>query len=327
MKRLSVTNKSYYLLSLGVILILSFYPLMMGVQILTAYVREGYINATDYPKYVIPYTPIAIALILSVALLPLAVKSCKKFALLAVSVFGTGMFLLSEILFEQITVFSIQEGIADVGSWQSYLCIATPEVVETIEYKETIGATLAERYSPAFKVHFYLIAILIILAVIGIIYGFGKMVRNKNYDKIKPLIVQTAAVVVFVGLCIFACFTAFYRTGELNISVLSSWLMSVFFIVFGLTAGAYSGSILYFKKPIISRMIPAIIAAATTFVMYIGELVLMGGVLFKLGNSFVFEPIGVCPFALIDFIVILLSGAITYFILFLIRKREKQIEV
>lgn len=326
MKKLSITNKSYYFLSLGAVLLLSFYPLMMGTQILTASIHEGHVNATDYPKYVIPYTPIAIALIVSVAMLPLAVKLCKKYALPVVSFFATGVFLLSELLFEQVTVFSVKEGVADIGSWQSYLCIATPEVIETIEYKETIGQSLAERYSPAFKVHFYLIAILIVIAVIGVVYGFGKMVRDKNYDKKKPLIIQTAAVSVFIGLCILACFTAFYRTGELNISTLSSWLMSVFFIVFGLTAGVYAGSLLYFKKPVISRLIPALIAVATTFLMYIGELILMGGVLFKFGSGFLFEPIGGCPFALIDFLVIALSGAITYFTLFLIRKRESPVK-
>ena len=321
MKNISITNKSCYFVSLGVILLLSFYPLMMGVQVLTSYFRDGYVDAADYPKYVIPYTPIAIALILSVALLPLAVNYLKKFALIATSIFGTGLFLLSEILFEQVTVFSLQEGARDVGSWQALLCVATPEVMETIEYKETIGEALASRYSPVFKVHFYIIAILIVLATIGIVYGFSKMVRDKNYDKKRPLIVQTAAVSVFVGLCILACFTSFYRTGELNISALSSWLMSVFFVIFGLTAGAYSGSLLYFKKPVITRLIPALIAAATTFVMYIGELVLMGGVLFKFGDGPLFDPIGVCPFAPIDFIVILLSGVITYFILYLIRRK------
>jgi len=316
MKKIFITSKIYHFLSLGIVFLLSFYPLIMGAQLLIAYIRDGYVNVANYPKYVIPYTPIAIALILSVALLPLTVKLCKKFALLALSIFGTGIFLLSEILFEQVTVFSVKEGFANVGSWQSYVCIATPEVIGAIEYKETIGQALVSRYNPIFKVHFYLIAILIVLAVIGVIFGFGKMIRDKNYDKKKPLIIQTVAVSVYIGLCVFACFTAFYRTGELNISALSSWLMSIFFIVFGLTAGVYSGSLLYFKKPLISRLIPAVIAAVTTFIMYIGELVLMGGVLFKFGNGFMFDPLGACPFAPIDLLVIALSGAITHLILF-----------
>jgi hypothetical protein len=323
MKKLSITNRSYYLLSLALVFLMSFYPLFMGVQLLGEYFTAGKVDAASYPKYVIPYTPIAIALILSVILMPLAVKLCRKFALLAMSIFGTGVFLLSEILFEQVTVFSIKEGFADVGSWQTYLCTATAQVIETIEYKETIGKALTERYSPMFKLHFYLIAILIVLSVIGVVYSFGKMVRDKNYGKKKPLIIQAAAVCVYIGLCIFACFTAFYRTGEINISALSSWLMSIFFIVFGFTAGVYLGSLLYFRKLLVSRIVPAVVAAVVTFVMYVGELVLMGGVLFKFGEGFVFEPIGGCPFALIDLFVIVIAGAFTYLVLFLISDKRK----
>ena len=326
MKKISITNKNYYFLSLSILLLLSIYPVIMGINVLIAYISDGYVNAADYPKYVIPYTPIAIALLLSVALLPILVKFCKKAALAVISVFGVGLFLLFEFLFEQVTVFSFKEGTADIGSWQSYLCIATPEVMRSIEYKETIGQSLSERYSPIFKVHFYLIAILIVLAVLGVVYGFSKMVREDNYDRKKPLIIQTIAVTVFIGLCIFACFTAFYRTGELNISALSSFLMSIFFIIFGLIAGLYSGSLLYFKTPFFSRTIPSLIAVMTTIIMYIGELVLMGGTLYRFGNGFIFDPIGVCPFAPIDVSIILLSGIITYFLLYLVQKDKGNLE-
>ena len=318
MKKQFLTEKNYYLLSLGAVLLLSFYPLMMGAQILTAFFRAGYVNTADYPKYVIPYTPIAITLILSAALMPLAVKLCKKYALPVISVFGTGLFLLTETLFEHITVFDGNET-AGVDSWQAFMCYATPEAIRT---QTTIGEELAKRYSPTFKVHFYLIAILIVLAVTSVIYGFGKMIRAKSFDRTKPLLLQTGAVIVFIGLCIWACFTSFYRTGELLIPAVSSWLMSVFFIVFGLTAGAYAGSLLYCKRSRISRLLPSIIASVTTLVMYIGELILMGGVLFRFGHGFLFDPLGASPFAPIDVAVILLSGIITYALLFLIRKKE-----
>ena len=323
MKKNSKDNR-YYLWSIIAIVLLTFCPLMMGAQVLMAYTAEGYVNAADYPKYVIPYTPIAIALIISIASLPLVVKSCKKLALPVISTFGVGLFLLSEILFEQITVFSVKEGIDTVGSWQTFLCVATPEVMQSIEYKETIGEALSTRYSPIFKVHFYLISILIVLSVIGVVYGFGKMIRDSNFEKKKSMTMQTISVAIFIGLCILACFTAFYRTGDLNISVLSSWLMSVFFIVFGLTAGLYAGSLLYFNNPVIARLIPALIAAVTTFAMYMGELMLMGGVLFKFGCGVFFAPIGDCPFAPIDLFVIIISGIITYGVLFGIRQQDKR---
>jgi len=320
MKKLSATGTRYYFFSLGSVFLLSFYPLWMGARVLSAYLRDGHVIAADYPKYVIPYTPIALALILTVALLPLAVKYGKRFALPAASVLGAGLFFLFEILFERVTVFD-ETGISGVDSWQAYLCYTTPEAMQV---QTTLGDMLAKRYSPVFKLHFYLIALLIVLAVLGVVYGFGKMLRDKNYGKRKALALQTAAVCVFIELCILACFTSFYRTGELNISAVSSSLMSLFFIIFGLTAGSYAGSLLYFQKPLLSRALPALVASLTTFVMYIGELVLMGGVLFRFGSGFFFAPIGACPFAPVDFAVILLAGALTYLLLFWIRNTKPQ---
>jgi hypothetical protein len=81
------------------------------------------------------------------------------------------------------------------------------------------------------------------------------------------------------------------------------------------------------NRALLSRAVPAFIAAVTTFVMYIGELVLMGGVLFKFGSGLLFEPLGNIPFAIIDLWIVLLTGAITYVVLFLIRLKEKPIEI
>jgi hypothetical protein len=214
----------------------------MGVIMLCGFLQNGGINAADYPKYIIPYTPICIALIICTALLPLVFKQLKKIAFLLLSIFGAGLFLLFEIMFEQITVFSIKKGITDVGSWQTYLCIATPEVMQTIEYKETIGQALAERYSPVFKIHFYAISLLIVLVVIGVAHGFYKMVHTQNFARKKPLVAQLVSVIIFIGLCIVACFTAFFRTGDINISPLSAVSMTIFFLIFGITAGVYTGT-------------------------------------------------------------------------------------
>ena len=322
-----------YFISLGVILLLSSYPLWMGAKVLSAYLRVGYINAADYPKYIIPYTPIAIALILSAALLPLIVKHGKKFALLIISVLGVGIFLLAETGFERVTVFDKEivyetrevepENAPDVFYWQSTICasILPPEpVTEVVEVEKVTMEDLAARYSPAFKIHFYLIAILIVLAVLGVVYGFFK----GDKDRRKPLIVQAISVAVFIALCVFACFTAFYRTGALRISPLSAWLMSLFFITFGVTAGTYTGALLFGRRPVISRLSPALIAAATAAAMYAGELILLGGTLYRFGDGVFFGPVGACPLAFVDFLVIALSGAITYVILHLIRPKESK---
>jgi hypothetical protein len=194
-------------------------------------------------------------------------------------------------------------------SWQYSLCMATPQVLKTI------GEPIYAQNNPAYKIHFYLIALVILLAVINVVYGYSKMIKEKVYDKKLPLLVQLISVTIFIGLCILACFTAFYRNGTINISLISSVLMSIFFIVFGVTFGVYFGCLFYGKKKVLSVMIPAIISAVTTIVMYIGELVLMGGVLFKFGEGGIFEPLSMMPFAIIDFVVILLSGIVTYFVM------------
>lgn len=57
---------------------------------------------------------------------------------------------------------------------------------------------------------------------------------------------------------------------------------------------------------------PAVVAAVVTFIMYIGELMLFDGVLYKFGSGFLFSPALGTPFAIVDMAVILLAGAITY---------------
>jgi len=321
-----MTLKKVYPLSLGIVLMAAIYPIYMGTIIILRYIQNGGINAEEYPKYVIPYTPICIALIICTLLLPTIFKKAQKLTLPILSILGVGIFLLFEICFEQVTVFSFKEGAADIGSWQTYLCIATPQVIQTIEYQETIGQALAERYSPVFKVHFYLISILIVITVINIIFGFYKMVYSQNFSRKRPLIGQLICVIIFIGLCILACFTAFFRTGEINLSPLSAVLMIIFFLVFGITAGVYCGTCFYEKRKLFSIIIPSIVAMIITFIMYFGEMVMMNWNLFRLGNGFLFERLGIIPFALIDIITIFISGVITYFILML-AKMEKNNKV
>jgi hypothetical protein len=280
----------------------------MGVITIRDYIRNGSIDVANYQKYIIPYTPISISIIIAVALMPVVFKLFKRYALLAASLLGGGLFLASEIYFENMIVMKGMTK-AKIESWQLLSCVATPEVWKTVKNP------LIEEYSPAFKIHFYIIAFVIILAILNVIYGFSKMIKENNYNRKRPLIAQAVSSAVFIGLCIFACFTAFYRNGKLNISPLSAMLMSIFFIVFGVTVGVYAGSFFYDRKKLLSVVIPALASMLTTIVMYAGELVLTSGVLFKFGTGFLFEPLGLIPFALIDIAVILLSGVATYLIM------------
>lgn len=201
-------------------------------------------------------------------------------------------------------------------SWQFSLCVATPEVLRSI------GKPIYAQNNPAYKIHFYLISIIIIMALVNVVCGFTKMLKNHDFSKKKPLLAQLISAVVFIGLCIIACLTSFYRNGTINISPLSATLMSIFFIVFGVTFGTYIGSIFYGKRKLLSAVVPTVASMATTIVMYFGELILMGGKLFSFGRGFLFAPINSIPFAIIDFIVIIAFGGVTYLLMSLINKKE-----
>jgi hypothetical protein len=70
----------------------SVYPIYMGIATLGSYIQNGYIDVADYKKYIIPYTPICIALFISTALIPLIFKLFKRYTLPVVSFWGTGLF-------------------------------------------------------------------------------------------------------------------------------------------------------------------------------------------------------------------------------------------
>ena len=86
-----------------VVLSASVYPIYMGMIMLTAYFKNGGIDAADYPKYIIPYTPMCVAIIICVVILPIVYK-LKKYALTVLSLVGIGLFLL----IEKITVGEAQ---------------------------------------------------------------------------------------------------------------------------------------------------------------------------------------------------------------------------
>ena len=51
----------YYLLSCIGVLIASYYPLSIGVRVIADMIIDGTVLKENYPKYIIPYTPICIA--------------------------------------------------------------------------------------------------------------------------------------------------------------------------------------------------------------------------------------------------------------------------
>jgi len=70
------------------------------------------------------------------------------------------------------------------------------------------------------------------------------------------------------------------------VSAVSAILMSLFFVVFGLTSGVYAGSFLVGKKKTLAVLLPSIVASAVTIVMYIGEMVLLSAICTVLERDF-----------------------------------------
>ena len=189
-------NKSYGIYCISVLLLViaaSVYPIIMGARILADWLPDGIVAAADYPKYVISYTPLSLALIAGTALLPLFVRYLKKWATPAASALSLGIFFAAEHFLEGLTVEADISGLimvpnvtenVDLGNWQMYMCAITPPRVsyeigiEPIDFSKTQVGILAGEYSPAFKLHFYLISTVLIIAITGCIYGFGQMLKS-----------------------------------------------------------------------------------------------------------------------------------------------------
>lgn len=318
MKNKSLRN--YYLLVLAGTLIVSAYPLWMGVSVISDMLRYGTVYAGDYPKYIIPYTPISLSIIAGVLMLPLLLKHAKKYALIIASALSVCVFFVSELLLESKVIVT-SSVVSMLESWQMYMCYVPPQE-QTGRLWTEINVLMGE-YSPAFKFHFYIISLVIILSLLNCFYGFAHIIQSGNRGRLRSLFIQAIASVSFLLMCIWACFTAFYRTGEITVSLLSALLMSIFFILFGVTAGVCAASFLVGKSPVVSILIPSLTAVSTSVVMYIGEMILLSGHLYRFGNGFLFNAINGIVLAPIDIIIIIASGGITALLAKFIYNRNK----
>ena len=306
-------NRYYLLACLGVLLA-SFYPLWMGVRVIADMIMDGTVMKENYPKYIIPYTPISIAILVFVGLMPVCMGKCKKYAFWVAVIGAVALFFGIELLFEQKVVVSGMETVTKLENWQMSMCYIPPEgwgeTVTTYKQQTAVEILMGE-YNPAFKLHFYVISVALIAAVLNALYGFGAMVQSGDKSRRKALSLQSVCTVLFLGLCILACFTAFWRDGSIRVSPLSATLMVIFFIILGVTAGLFAGSFLLKKSRFTAVWIPGIIASAMTLLMYIGEMILLNSHLYIYGKGFLFESLPGIVLAPADLLVILASGGIT----------------
>ena len=319
--------KNYYLLSLLGVILASCYPIYMGITVIVDMIRYGTVYAENYPKYIILYTPIALALLVGVALIPVALKYFNKYTLLFGTVISTALFFLFEFILEKLVVVTrtVTEtvGWVDVSKledWQMYMCYVPPNSFEERTWTEV--DVLMGEYSPAFKLHFYIISVVLILSILNCFYGFAKMIQTGDKSRCKSLAIQSIASGAFLGMCIWACFTAFYRNGDIKVSALSAILMSAFFVLFGVTVGIYVASFTLNKKPFLSVWLPSISAAIVTLVMYIGEMILLSGHLYRFGDGVFFAGIPGIVLAPVDIVVIIASGAVAAIIANAVRNKN-----
>lgn len=321
-------NRYYLLASLGVLLA-SYYPLSMGVRVITDMIVDKTVLKENYPKYIIPYTPICISVLIGMLILPLCIKLFKRFALIGGSTVATGAFFILETLFEQKVVVTTAKTVTKLEDWQMFMCYVPPEALgETVtKYKtQTAVDILMGNYNPAFKLHFYIISVVLILSILNCLYGFAQMIKTGEKKRLKSLVLQSISSLVFLGLCILACFTAFWRDGSIQVSPLSATLMTMFFILLGVTVGIYVGSFLLGKRKSVSIGISAIVSSIMTIIMYIGEMVLLHGHLYSFGSGFLFESIPGIVFAPIDLLIVIASGGVTALIFTLLNRTNKQSE-
>ena len=298
----------YWVFAMLGTLAISAYPIYMGVKVLRSMAMYGFVPQRNYPKYIIPYTPIAIAVMVTVFLMPVLLKKVKKYPLFTASGISLVVFFVAEFLFEQKVIVNGTLS-AKLERWQMFMCYVSPETYQTRNWK-AVDILIGE-YSPTFKIHFYLISVVLILTILSCLYGFGQMVLNGNRKKCKVLAIQSVCSAFFLGLCIFACFTAFFRDGELLVSPLSAVLMGIFFLVLGVTVGTYVGSFLLGKKKGIAVGVPAAVGAVTTLAMYIGEMCLLSGNLYLFGTGFWFTGLPGIVLAPVDILIILAAGAVS----------------
>ncbi len=314
----------YSVISFLCILLVSYYPLNMGIRVISDMLTDGTVMKENYPKYIIPYTPVAVAVLGGVLFMPLLIKLSERLALLIGSGLSVGAFFTLELLFEQKVVVTTEETVAKLEDWQMFMCYIPPEPIvtyETTHKTHTPIEILIGEYDPAFKLHFYIISVVLILSILNSVYGFAKMTLSPDRKRLPSLVLQTASSVLFLGLCILACFTAFWRDGTLEISPLSASLMTVFFIIFGNVGGLYVGSFLTDKRG--TALFSAVTSSLLTLLMYVGEMILLHGNLYIYGKGFLFSPLPVIILSPFDILVIISSGALTASVFTLMKSDRK----
>lgn len=282
-----------YLLTLAILLALSAYPIIMGFKIIFLQFRDGSVGPGDYARYVIPYTAICLSVLIAAALHPLLIR-LKRWALPVATVLALGLFTGIELMMEGIAIHSPE--IESAVQMQLFSCVYTPDAVIAFQ-----GI-----YNDTYKLHYFLVSFIMVALVVSVVYGFGKLCSGQLVRR-APQVLQTMAAVLFVGLCVFANLTGFYRLPSPVQPPISGLLTGLFFVVLGASAGIYAGSFVLGRKGLVPIGLPAAVSFAVCITMYWGEYLMLGS-LYRFGSGTFYEALPGIVLAPADILVVLLSG-------------------
>ncbi|MCL1847557.1 MAG: hypothetical protein FWF91_06275 [Coriobacteriia bacterium] len=323
-------DRRFYFLSLAVLAVLSAYPLINGIQMAWISITNGALEPEQYVRYVVPYAAICVALLCFAALHPVFMR-LKRFAF-PVGIATTFLvFFVVERFFETIQIHVAGMTLIDTAtlipypsnatatadSWQAALCIASPEM----RWQSLTYASLDNFYyvmdDSTYKIHYYLIALILITMVCGLIHGIARMLHLRSDDRAqaKPLFLQGISTAALVALCVFANSTAFFRQTAYIQTPLASLLTGLFFVALGAAVGVYVGSFLLERGRHLRLTLPVLLSLGITILMYVGESLMMKGNLYRFGTGWFFEGLPGLVAAPVDILVILLAGGLTWLVL------------
>gem|GEM_PF-453626 len=329
-------TKRFYIISLVVLVVLSAYPLINGVRMLFFSVRNGAITPEQYAKYVVPYTAICVSVIWFAALQPLFMR-LRRFALPIGLATAYGVFYAIERIFETMQIHVSGMSLIDAATlapqaagttaatvdiWQAALCVASPVMMDqslSYAYQDKLVYVMADGL---YKIHYYLISLILISMVCGLVYGIAKMLRDGARSQMKSIFLRGVSAAALLALCVFANTTAFFRRPTWIQTPTASVLTCLFFIILGASVGVYAGSFLLKKSKIPGVGVPALISICATVLMYTGEALMMRGNIYRFGRGWFFYGLPIVVLAPVDILIILFAGALALLTLCAARKYE-----
>ncbi len=291
-------NKRTYAWCLAAVAALSAYPLFFGVRIAVLALVNGGIEPWQYARYVIPYTAVSASVLIAAAAAPLLLR-LGRWAAGAAALCGLALFFPLEYAMEQLTVRGA--AFQNAVLMQLASCIATPAA------RSALLLSLSGYLDGAFRIHYYLVSLLLIAMALGTVYGFLRPRADA-----RGRAAQTARLVctaVFLGFCVFANFTGFFRTSTDLLSPLSAGLTALFFVVMAASTGVFAGSALPARLARAAPCCSAAAALAVCLVMYYGEYRMLGGRLYQLGVGAFFIPTSLMSLSPADLALLTVSAA------------------